>query len=530
MLFTRFRQRTRRSVLVERLRGQWGKPRQENNEIEKARKLDEALGEECGQSQYRVDSRTWPDLDMPLVFETVDRTLTPPGAQCLYRRLATPWLEPEELERREQLCSLFGRDEETRLGVQVELSRLSKDTDWDLPRLLWTALPKAPAPLPVFQLLSWALVATIALGFWNPVFWLVAFVFLGANVLIDLRLQNTILPHLSTLGFLGRMLTAGRRITELDRAGLADIQADLRANLAGTSAIANKTFLLELQDPLEIFDYVRTALLRNTITFFKLRDLILEHQPALRRIYRDVGTIDVAQSVASFRAQQRSWCVPVFKEGPRGIVATNVLHPAVADPIGNDVVFANGRSLLVTGSNMSGKSTLLKAVGVNAVLAQTIFTACAESYETPFVRVMSSVDVLDDLRGGKSYYFDEVESVLRLVNAAGEPSTWLFVVDELFRGTNPVERVAAATEVLHYLARQHIVLAATHDLEICELVASAYDNVHFREHITEDGVEFDYVLRPGPCTSRNAIELLRYAGFPESIVNAAAERVGGGTG
>jgi DNA mismatch repair ATPase MutS len=108
---------------------------------------------------------------------------------------------------------------------------------------------------------------------------------------------------------------------------------------------------------------------------------------------------------------------------------------------------------------------------------------------------------------------------------AGLSQPRLFVVDEVFRGTTPAERVAAASEVLRYLARTDIVIAATHDLEICDLVSEQFDNAHFEEQVTEVGVNFDYVPRDGPCRSRNAIALLRLCGYPESITDAAWARV-----
>ncbi len=531
MLLAQAVHKVRRPRVVERLRAEWAKPRPEPHELDDVRKLDDVLGADCSDNEYRVDPRTWPDLDMPLVYETVDRTLTPPGAQSLYRSLATPRTSPAALAQREPMCELFARDERARLAVQVELSRLATDADWNLPELLWGSLPRSPLPLSLLRLLSWSPPIAIALGFWNALFWGVAAALFSANVVIDLYLQNRLLPHLSTLAFLGRLLATARRIAALRSGdGLEAVQRDLRASLRGTSQISNKTYLLQFRDPLEIVDYLRTALLRNAISFFALRELIVSRQPALRRVYDDVAAIDVAQSVASFRAHQGTWCVPTLTSAERRIVAKNIRHPAVSAPVGNDVVVGEPRSLLVTGSNMSGKSTLLKTMGVNAILAQSIFTVAAERYDAPVVRVMSSVDVLDSLGTGKSYYFDEVESVLRLVNAAAEQPARLFVVDELFRGTNPVERVAAATEVLRYLARGHLVIASTHDLEICELVAAAYDSAHFRERVTDTGVEFDYVLRPGPCTSRSAIELLRHAGYPEELVVAAAKRARGRAG
>jgi DNA mismatch repair ATPase MutS len=107
--------------------------------------------------------------------------------------------------------------------------------------------------------------------------------------------------------------------------------------------------------------------------------------------------------------------------------------------------------VLVTGSNMSGKSTFLRTVGVNAVLAQSLNTCLAHAYEAPVYQIRSCIGRADDLIAGKSYYLVEVESVLSLVKASDETAPHLFIFDELFRGTNAVERIAAGEAVLHAL-------------------------------------------------------------------------------
>jgi DNA mismatch repair ATPase MutS len=183
--------------------------------------------------------------------------------------------------------------------------------------------------------------------------------------------------------------------------------------------------------------------------------------------------------------------------------------------------------LLVTGSNMSGKSTLLRTVGVNVILAQAINTCLARAYEAPFYQVRSCIGRADDLIAGKSYYLVEVESVLALVTASEQREPHLFLFDELFRGTNAVERVAAAEAVLDALiatGKPHVVLAATHDGELVDLLRGTYAVCHFGDAVGPDGLIFDYQLAAGPATSRNAITLLELNGAPESLVRRALER------
>src|SRR5262249_54033510 len=153
----------------------------------------------------------------------------------------------------------------------------------------------------------------------------------------------------------------------------------------------------------------------------------------LRRVIEAVGEIDTAIAVASFRAGAGAWTRPHFREAHDSVTLTNLWHPLVANPVPNSVALAPPHGLLVTGSNMSGKSTFLRTIGVNVVLAQTINTCLAESYEAPIFRVRSCIGRADDLLAGKSYYLVEVESVLDLVRASDSTAPHLFIFDEIFR-------------------------------------------------------------------------------------------------
>ena len=154
---------------------------------------------------------------------------------------------------------------------------------------------------------------------------------------------------------------------------------------------------------------------------------------------------------------------------------------------------------------MSGKSTFLRTVGVNALLAQTIATCPARVYRGCPVQLKTSIGRADNVVEGKSYYLEEALSVLRIIKAVNNDWVTLAIFDELCRGTNSEERIFAARQVLEYLVQRNVlVLAATHDLELTELLQETYDSWHFSEKVGELGLEFDYKLKKGPAT-RNAI-------------------------
>ena len=221
------------------------------------------------------------------------------------------------------------------------------------------------------------------------------------------------------------------------------------------------------------------------------------------------------------------WTRPEFTAVRKTLHVESLAHPLLAHAVPNSLD-VDGRSVLITGSNMSGKTTFVRTLGVNAVLAQTLCTACARQWRAPLLRVHTSIGRADSLVDGKSYYLAEAESVLALVRAKGDSQQHLYLLDEVFRGTNTTERVAAAYAVLAYLNDgADIVVAATHDLELLELLSGTYDMHHFREQIVDDNLTFDYLIQAGPSSTRNAIALLRLMRYPESLVQNALSAIDG---
>jgi DNA mismatch repair ATPase MutS len=251
---------------------------------------------------------------------------------------------------------------------------------------------------------------------------------------------------------------------------------------------------------------------------------------SLFRVAAAVGEVDAAIAVASFRASTAQWTKPSFVAPGARASMQEIRHPLLEEPVPNSLDWSPPNGFLVTGSNMSGKTTFIRTVGVNAVLAQTIHTCLAEKWEAPVLRVRSCIARTDDLLAGKSYYLVEVEAVLALVQASASPAPHLFLFDELFRGTNAVERVSAAAAVLTEILddggerRPHLVLAATHDAELIEWLSEQYAACHLADELGPTGILFTFRLRPGPATTRNAIALLQLHGAPPALVSRALER------
>jgi hypothetical protein len=239
-----------------------------------------------------------------------------------------------------------------------------------------------------------------------------------------------------------------------------------------------------------------------------------------------LGDLEALCSLATLAHDQPDWCFPTLDAGAIAIDATALGHPMLADGVRvhNDVtVGPAGTLLLVTGSNMSGKSTLLRAVGVNAVLAQAGAPVCASSYRAPILHLHTSISVRDSLTAGVSLYMAQLNRLKEVLDAAREATPTqpcCYLLDEILSGTNSADRTIAVRAVLHQLLQRNAIgVVTTHDLAVAadERIQAAAVNIHFAETIDphEGTMTFDYRVRPGPVERSNALELLRMMGIAD---------------
>ncbi len=234
-----------------------------------------------------------------------------------------------------------------------------------------------------------------------------------------------------------------------------------------------------------------------------------------------LGEIEALASLGGFAFEHPGFAWPELSPDPQ-LEAKGLGHPLVAEDkrVDNDVsLLAAGRALVVTGSNMSGKSTLLRALGVNAALAIAGAPVCAKSARLGALRVATSMRIEDSLEQGVSHFYAELRRLKRVIDLARLPdrAPVLFLLDEILHGTNSRERVLGACAVVRELVgRNALGAVSTHDLGITALgeeLGGKVENVHFEEQVEGGTMTFDYVLRPGIVQSSNALRLMRAVGI-----------------
>jgi hypothetical protein len=244
------------------------------------------------------------------------------------------------------------------------------------------------------------------------------------------------------------------------------------------------------------------------------------HGGALRSWANAVGQMEALLSLATYSYEHPADPFPEFVEGAASFEAEELGHPLVAAAVcvRNDVsICGETRVLLVSGSNMSGKSTLLRAVGMNVVLAMAGAPVRARRLRLTPLRVGASIRVNDSLREGSSRFYAEITRLRQIFDLAGGDPALLFLLDELLQGTNSKDRRVGAEGIVRALVtRGAIGLVSTHDLALTDIggaVEGHLRNVHFQDDLANGRMTFDYKLRDGVVTKSNGLELMRSVGL-----------------
>jgi predicted ATPase len=495
------------------------------------------------------------DLDIfgrASLYQLLGAPATPPGRTVLEGWLLAP-SEPERVAERQQAVRELARHVELREALTLDGRRLVSSSERDIREFLgwaesepwltrrravvWAArvIPAMTAALAMLQLAGIISVSAWAL----PV--LVGLVLTGT---FGGRIRATFARAAAERGGIGKYSALLARVSEarFEAAALQRLQAELTAN-----GMQPRALLRRVERLLDLADLRFNGMFYLPIQLFTLWDFHVLARleawqrvagPHVRRWLEAYGEIEALATLARLAHDNPDWAFPAFDTaGPPRLEARALAHPLLpaGTRVANDVtVGPPGTFLLVTGSNMSGKSTLLRAIGTNVVLAQAGAPVCAREMRLPPVRLETSMRVRDSLERGVSHFMAELERLREIVDAAREARrqgrTLLYLLDELLQGTNTAERQIAARTILGHLLEQGAIgTTATHDLALadCDELRAAACAVHFREtiHASGDGpgMSFDYRLRPGLATSTNALRLIELVGLGRQAREAASD-------
>ncbi len=512
--------------LIEKLKRAWGKPKEEDFKFESIehyfRKTDKSAALQV------IANQTINDLDFFSLFTFTDRTSSKIGQQYLFSKLLTIVTSPD-FDEQEAIIEHISKNERDRIEAQIILSKLSDDKAFFISWLFLEEFIKPPHYLSVMKWLSVITFLTVAAAFFMHTIVFLAICLVVTNMVLHyvnkkhIYLYSDSIPQLSLLC---------KNIKELLNLRLPVQTADLvRSSVRSIDKIKRRmsVFTLESKQETDIFmslgyfliEYVKIIFLLEPIMVFGVLKHLRERRTDIQNLFEYFGKIDAAISIASLRQGLSYCCKPTIRRDCEGLSFTDLYHPLIPNCIPNTMTVKE-KSILLTGSNMSGKSTFIRSVSINTIFAQTINTCFASSFHLSPMKIFSAIRISDDVLSGKSYYFEEVLTIKEMIQESRRGIKTMFLLDEIFKGTNTIERIAAGKAVLSYICKnRNIVFVSTHDIELAGLLKNTYELFHFTEMVENNQVHFDYKLKSGELKTRNAIRILEINGYPKEVIEEA---------
>lgn len=462
-----------------------------------------------------IDDKTWSDLNLSALFHKINFNFTAIGEMKLYATLRGMFkIEDQSLIQR------YNDDKSFRLNVSYILSKIGKN--------VYPLFPDQLSPISRNNLLMFCPllpIVTLPIMFISPGSGL--FLFIGAlilNVTLSMNLKKTYDQDLKSIFYTANVIKQCLALSKLE--GTPEL--DVNFNHFKTSRRFSG-FLAKIESPDFVTSsvlFVKLIFMIDYVLFHLIQHSYFKYQDEVTKCYDYISTLDNHYSLAMYRRTLSYYCEPDIDESVGGVHFQNLIHPLIDEDVAvpNDLNLDN--HILLTGSNASGKSTFMKAVALNIIMSQSLRTATADTFKCKPGYVYTSMANADDVLSGDSYFMAELKSIRRLFNIDTQGTVYCFI-DEIFKGTNTTERIAASESVLSYLNAlpNYQVVAATHDIELSSLLERDYHNYHFDESINNNEIYFDYKIKPGKANTRNAIELLRITQFPNAIYERAKEQV-----
>lgn len=479
-----------------------------------------------------LSEQTCSDLGFDDLFMFSDRTVSRVGQQYLYNLMRIIPGKANEIEQNEPLISNLEAHPVLHEEILKDLHILSDPDAYSIAPLLELGHPVIPA---------WKKILFRVCGLFPALFLLLFYLYQSGTcllLLITAIIVNGIIHYGNKPNNLNYLASIPQLIRLLNISGklcknplLSEIGKEVPDALSSLETLRKASGHLRMESKMDndlavilwaIMECIKIFFLAEPIAYNKVVTLLKDKNRYIETVFRFVGLADCLSSVVFLRKALPYFSLPGEAGNDVRVEAEDMYHPLLADCVPNTIRI-EGRSILFTGSNMSGKTTFIRTLGINMLVAQTLHTAFARRMElkTP-VMIHAALMLSDSLADGKSFYLKEVESIRDMLSYSEAEYTNLFLLDEIFKGTNTTERIAAAKAVLSYLNTvRSIVVVSTHDTELGVFLVNEYDLYHFCEKITDGVLSFDYKLKSGNLYQRNAIRILEINDYPASLIKDA---------
>jgi len=477
-----------------------------------------------------LSDQTCNDLDFDLFFCYVDRTTSKIGQQYLYHQLRTIDTTVK-FKHQEAVIKYLQENPKERLDIQYELNKLNHQQAYYLPDLFQEDTEPKSKWYFLFPLLSFTALTSLILSIFNPTLILLFLGLLPVHVLIHYGLKRKTNVFLNSIPAL---LTTGEVAKNLSAYSiLKDPSSSIDKSIDIISSIRRKMSFFKLEQKVDsdmeaaywfLLEMIKITFLLEPLLLFSSLDKLKNKSKDIEAVFRFIGKVDSYLSIASLRSSIETYCFPTISQGSKYVEFENITHPLVPNCVTNSI--QSKSSVLLTGSNMSGKTTFIRAIGLNYISGMTMNTCFATKATLPIAKLYSLIRIEDDLMESSSYFYKEVDEIKKIIADTGNEFNSILLLDELFKGTNTIERIASAKSVLSYLEKQKSqVFVSTHDIELTTMLDDQFALFHFTESVVKSTIHFDYKLKKGILEQGNAIRILEIKNFPKEIVESAKKIV-----
>lgn len=508
----------------------WGKKKKRKYKFNVYSSLEELLPKE--KDTFRIDNQTWNDLNMYEIFKKLDTTYTIPGQQFLYKILRNISINKEELNNRNNSINTILSNNKLKSDIINCLFSTGIQGGENTASFLFETISFNEKFVKFMKIIRFAAPASLLVCFLNIQLGILLLVFsIFFNIRNYYKTKEFVGTYVDSMKYMSRIMSCSNILLNSDIDSLDIDKERLSTAFKNTLPIRRKFDQLIfanndvgiVTDLNFMYDYLNILFLIEPIIFFDSVQYINKYREDMKFIYEAIGKIDALLSIAAFRNNNPEYCEPIFSDS-KSLNIKDAYYILLDKPVKNSITLDSDRGVLITGSNMSGKSTFLRTISSSIVLAQTIATVPSSYYKADILKPFTSIDISDNVEEGDSYYLAEVKAIKRILDCEDNEIRIISFIDEIFSGTNRIERTAAAIEILDYLKKKNITaFVATHDLEITKEI-SGYDKYYFKEKVLEDDIIFDYTIHEGISNTSNAIEILKLVGYPNEIYEGAKEK------
>ena len=471
----------------------------------------------------QVDGQTWHDLDLYRVFDQLNYTQSSIGAEALYQKMRLIKFQPEA--SLQELEDFFDHHPDLRLKVQVVMNQLGKKNH-NMARSIVANPGKQDSKICLSLYIFLACLPVFSL-FFLPFFKIQAMMVLVASATFNIIFSSirnwSNKMRLDRVSYLVRIFASTEKLSHLaipKQEALKQAVQPFKKTKVISGILQSPTGSSDMEI---ILIYLNFLFLIPQIAQVYIYQQVRIHQKEAQEAINLLGELEVAISLLHHKRDVDLVCHPSFKkEG--GIKGKGIYHPLLTDPVANDVRFE--KNMVISGDNASGKSTYLKMVAINCILAQGLGFAYGESLELSYGHVMTSMDVSDDIEVGDSYFITESKTILRMIESLEKSGFHYFFIDELFKGTNTIERIGSGLGIVRWLSRHDcLYMISSHDIELVAASGAVNDNYHFDSRYVDGEIVFDYQIKQGAAVTKNAVNTLKSLHFPSEITQTSQELI-----